>query len=312
MRPGRGIRPEQVWIYERGSLAADPHRDAVSLRGTPQDGIHPSTFCVTARHGGDDEGKAEPVAEELDRSVDLFEVDFRRCAMNELHVLEPGAPVGADVSCGRHAQVICLPGLDLVGHRSSRIGRVGAAFVLNVGTLLYTHKLGDRERGLSEHRIRFVLNGDQVDVTVPASRSLLSLLRDDLSLTGTKEGCSVGVCGACSVLVDGEVLSSCILPAVFIDGTAIRTVEGLASGSELSDLQEAFIRHGGFQCGICTPGQLIAASALLDEVKSPTVDEVRRWMMGNLCRCTGYDGILKSILVVSQSRSSVDSGTARE
>lgn len=153
---------------------------------------------------------------------------------------------------------------------------------------------------MSEHQVTFRLNGEQVSATVPASRLLIALLRDDLGLTGTKEGCSVGVCGACSVLVDGELVSACLLPAVFVDGTEVETVEGVASGEELTALQDAFIRRGGFQCGICTPGQLIAASALLAEVPRPTEAQVRRWMMGNLCRCTGYYGILRAIERASQ------------
>src|SRR4051794_14808786 len=121
-------------------------------------------------------------------------------------------------------------------------------------------------------------------------------------MTGTKEGCSVGVCGACSVLVNDELLSSCLLPAVMADGAAITTVEGLAPDDEhLSPLQESFIRHGGFQCGICTPGQLIAATALLAEQPSPTAEQVRQWMMGNLCRCTGYYKIVESILAAAAS-----------
>jgi carbon-monoxide dehydrogenase small subunit len=121
------------------------------------------------------------------------------------------------------------------------------------------------------------------------------VLRDDLGFTGTKEGCSIGVCGACSVLVDGDLLSACLLPAVFVDGRAVTTVEGLANGDTLSPLQDAFIRDGGFQCGICTPGQLIAATALLAEHPRPTDDQIREWMMVNLCRCTGYHGITRGI-----------------
>ena len=154
---------------------------------------------------------------------------------------------------------------------------------------------------MSEHTIRFVLNGEELTATVPAHRMLIGLLRDDLGLTGTKEGCSVGVCGACSVLVDDELISSCILPAVFVDGATVRTVESLARDGELTELQEAFIRHGGFQCGICTPGQLIAATALLEEVPRPTEPEVRSWMMGNLCRCTGYYGIVESVLAAAEA-----------
>ena len=152
---------------------------------------------------------------------------------------------------------------------------------------------------MSEHTIRFVLNGEDVTATIPADRRLIDLLRDDLELTGTKEGCSVGVCGACSVLVDGELLSSCIYPAVFVDGRSVTSIEGVADGPELTAVQRAFIRHGGFQCGICTPGQIIAATALLEESPRPDEAEVRRWMMGNLCRCTGYAGIVEAILAAS-------------
>lgn len=139
------------------------------------------------------------------------------------------------------------------------------------------------------------MNGAPQSVEVRADRRLIDVLRDDLGLTGTKEGCSIGVCGACSVLVGGELLSACLLPAVFVDGRAVTTVEGLADGSALSRVQDAFIREGGFQCGICTPGQLIAATALLAERPRPSDDEIREWMMGNLCRCTGYHGITRAI-----------------
>src|SRR5215212_1158604 len=129
---------------------------------------------------------------------------------------------------------------------------------------------------MSEHSLQVTINGQAHRLTVPANRLLIHVLRDDLGLTGTKEGCSVGVCGACSVLVDGSLVSACLLPAVMTDGTQITTVEGLAPDDEhLSPLQEAFIRHGGFQCGICTPGQLIAATALLQEQPKPTEAQVR-------------------------------------
>ncbi len=155
---------------------------------------------------------------------------------------------------------------------------------------------------MSEHNLRLTVNGRPYEVSVPANRLLVHVLRDDLGLTGTKEGCSVGVCGACSVLVDGVLLSSCLLPAVFASGSSITTVEGLAPDDEhLSPLQESFIRHGGFQCGMCTPGQLIAATALLAENPSPSADQVKNWMMGNLCRCTGYYQIVDSILAAASS-----------
>src|SRR5919202_1272245 len=140
-----------------------------------------------------------------------------------------------------------------------------------------------------EHAIAFAVNGQEQHRTVPSHRRLIDLLRDELGLTGTKEGCSVGVCGACSVLVNGALLSACLLPATYVDGARVTTIEGLAPDDEhLSPVQDAFIRHGGFQCGICTPGQIIAATALLAEHPKPSVEQVRQWMAGNLCRCTGY------------------------
>ncbi len=154
---------------------------------------------------------------------------------------------------------------------------------------------------MSLHHLRFGPNGEQVELTVPAERLLIELLRDDLSLTGTKLGCGVGVCGACTVLVDGRPMSACLLPAVHVDGAEVRTVEGLAGDGELTPLQEAFIRHGGFQCGICTPGQLMAATALLAERPDPTEEEVRAWLMGNLCRCTGFYQIVEAVMAAARS-----------
>jgi carbon-monoxide dehydrogenase small subunit len=154
----------------------------------------------------------------------------------------------------------------------------------------------------SQHALRFELNGAQRELSVSAHVRLIDLLRDDLGLTGTKEGCSVGVCGACSVLVDGQLMSACLLPAAFVDGTRVTTIEGLAPDAEhLSPLQDAFIRHGGFQCGICTPGQIVAATALLAAHPRPTTEQVKAWMMGNLCRCTGYYKIVESILAAAEA-----------
>src|SRR5579859_384148 len=154
----------------------------------------------------------------------------------------------------------------------------------------------------SLHALRFDLNGTPCEMTVAAHVRLIDLLRDDLGLTGTKEGCGVGVCGACSVLVDGQLMSAFLMPAFFIDGTTVLTIEGLAPDADhLTPLQDAFIRHGGFQCGICTPGQIVAATALLDAHPRPTTEQVRRWMMGNLCRCTGYYKIVESILAAAES-----------
>jgi carbon-monoxide dehydrogenase small subunit len=144
-------------------------------------------------------------------------------------------------------------------------------------------------------RIRLRVNGLDRELTIPPSRRLIDLLRYDLGLTGTKEGCSIGVCGACTVLLDGRMISSCLALAAFAQGAEVTTVEGLADDERLHPVQQAFIDHGGFQCGICTPGQLVAAKALLDEVSNPTEDEIKEWMLGNLCRCTGYYKIVESI-----------------
>jgi aerobic carbon-monoxide dehydrogenase small subunit len=150
---------------------------------------------------------------------------------------------------------------------------------------------------VSEHTIHFELNGRPQEVRAPAHRLLLHLLRDELGYTGTKEGCTIGVCGICSVLVDGAVMSACLLPVVVLEGTRVTTIEGLSAPDEehLTPLQDAFIRYGGFQCGICTPGQIVSATSLLNENAMPSRDEIRQWMMGNLCRCTGYYKIVQSI-----------------
>ena len=151
-------------------------------------------------------------------------------------------------------------------------------------------------------QIRLTVNGTDHQVEVPARRLLVDFLRYDLGLTGTKEGCSVGVCGACTVLIDGEMAASCIMLAVAADGAQITTIEGIAQEGRLHPVQQAFIDHGGFQCGICTPGQVIAAKALLDINPSPTEDEIKAWMMGNLCRCTGYYGILNSVAAAAGAK----------
>ncbi len=151
-------------------------------------------------------------------------------------------------------------------------------------------------------QIRLTVNGTDHQVEVPARRLLVDFLRYDLGLTGTKEGCSVGVCGACTVLIDGEMAASCIMLAVAADGAQITTIEGIAQEGRLHPVQQAFIDNGGFQCGICTPGQVIAAKALLDINPSPTEDEIKAWMMGNLCRCTGYYGILNSVVAAAGAK----------
>ena len=130
---------------------------------------------------------------------------------------------------------------------------------------------------------------------MPANRLLVDFLRYDVGLTGTKEGCGVGVCGACTVRLGDRLVSSCLTLAAMADGTELTTVEGLAGREELKPIQRAFIEHGGFQCGICTPGQLMAAQALLEHDQNPSEDAIKAWMMSNLCRCTGYYGIVRSV-----------------
>ena len=148
---------------------------------------------------------------------------------------------------------------------------------------------------------KLIVNGVQREAEAPTSRLLLDFLRYDLGLTGSKEGCGVGVCGACTVLVDGELSASCITLVATVEGSEVTTVEGIADGGRLHPVQQAFIDHGGFQCGICTPGQIVAAKALLDVNPDPTEAEIRDWMMGNLCRCTGYYSIINSVAAAARS-----------
>jgi len=148
--------------------------------------------------------------------------------------------------------------------------------------------------------MKLTVNGQPHELDVPIYRTLLDCLRYDLGLTGSKEGCGVGVCGACTVLLDGTMISSCIALAVFADGREVTTVEGLAEDERLHPVQQAFMDAGGFQCGICTPGQVVAAKALLDENPTPGDAEIKEWMLGNLCRCTGYYKIVESIRAAAQ------------
>ena len=150
-------------------------------------------------------------------------------------------------------------------------------------------------------KVHLKINGTDHELDIPARRLLVDCIRYDIGLTGTKESCSVGVCGACAVLVNGEMYASCITLAVAVDGSEIITIEGIAENGNLHPIQQAFIDHGGFQCGICTPGQVIAAKSLLEENPTPTEDEIKGYMMGNLCRCTGYYGILNSIAAAADT-----------
>jgi aerobic carbon-monoxide dehydrogenase small subunit len=140
------------------------------------------------------------------------------------------------------------------------------------------------------------VNGRDVNVQSYSMERLLDLLRDELGLTGTKEGCGEGECGSCSVLMDGELVNSCLVPALQANGSKIVTVEGLSAEGRLSALQQAFLECGGAQCGICTPGMLLAAHHLLSKRPNPTLDEVREGLSGNLCRCTGYTQIFEAVL----------------
>ena len=156
---------------------------------------------------------------------------------------------------------------------------------------------------MSHVKITVRANGAQREATVPPMKRLLDVLRDDLGLTGTKEGCGEGECGACAVLLDGEVVNSCLVAACQADGAEITTVEGLAeSGGALSAIQEAFWEYGGAQCGICTPGMLIASADLLSKDPRPTEAAVREALSGNLCRCTGYVKIVESVLAASRTK----------
>ena len=144
---------------------------------------------------------------------------------------------------------------------------------------------------------RFSLNGEPREVAVPGMRRLLDVVREDLGLTGTKEGCGEGECGACTIIVDGLVVDSCLVPVCQVDGSEIRTVEGLsdAQSEALGTLQQAFLEYGGAQCGICTPGMLMSAQAYLDDGGSADEEDIREAIAGNLCRCTGYTKIIDAI-----------------
>lgn len=149
------------------------------------------------------------------------------------------------------------------------------------------------------HQISAVVNGDAVDFLCAPGSTLLDALRDELGLTGSKEGCGSGDCGSCSVILDGRLVCSCLVLAVEAEGRRVETIEGLAEGGRLHPLQEKFLEHAALQCGFCTPGLLISAKALLDANPDPTETEARYWLAGNLCRCTGYDKIIRAVMATA-------------
>ncbi|MFX1555582.1 MAG: (2Fe-2S)-binding protein [Promethearchaeota archaeon] len=153
-----------------------------------------------------------------------------------------------------------------------------------------------------KHGIELKINGDAYEVLVSSNQTLLEVLRDKLGLVGTKRGCDLGACGACTVLINGEAYLSCITLALDAVGKEITTIEGLSQGGDLHPLQRAFVEKGAIQCGFCGPGMILTAKALLDEEKRPTEESVKKKMAGNLCRCTGYKKIVEAVLSVAKSR----------
>jgi carbon-monoxide dehydrogenase small subunit len=149
---------------------------------------------------------------------------------------------------------------------------------------------------MAKHHLSFTVNGDPAEALCETEQTLLEVLRDERGLTGAKEGCGTGDCGACSVIVDGRLVCSCLMLGVEAQGRSVETIEGMASGEMLHPLQRKFLEHAALQCGVCTPGFLVAAKALLDKHPSPTETEVRYWLAGNLCRCTGYDKIVRAVM----------------
>ncbi len=153
---------------------------------------------------------------------------------------------------------------------------------------------------LNKVQVQARINGDDVEFLCEPRQSLLEVLRDTLWLTGTKEGCNNGNCGACSVIMDGVLVDSCLVLGVEAQGKTIQTIEGLSQAGELHPIQQQFLKHAALQCGICTPGLIMATKALLDHNPNPTEHEARLWLAGNLCRCTGYDKIVRAVLDAAQ------------
>ena len=149
---------------------------------------------------------------------------------------------------------------------------------------------------MAKYHVSTTVNGDAVEFLCEPDQTLLDVLRDELHLTGSKEGCASGDCGACSVLLDRRLVCACLVLGAEVEGRSVETIEGMAVGDDLHPLQRKFLEHAALQCGVCTPGFLVAAKALLDKNTDPTETEVRYWLAGNLCRCTGYDKIVRAVL----------------
>lgn len=165
--------------------------------------------------------------------------------------------------------------------------------------------MSDSRGGSRKIEISFTVNGEPKQVRSYPMERLLDVLRLELGLTGAKEGCGEGECGSCSVLMDGTLVNSCLVPALQAAGSSIVTIEGLARGENLHILQEAFLECGGAQCGICTPGMILAACHLLNQKPEPTIEDIREGLSGNLCRCTGYSQILEAVAEAARRRSTV-------
>ena len=149
---------------------------------------------------------------------------------------------------------------------------------------------------MAKHHVTTTINGEPLEFLCETQQTLLDVLRDELQLTGSKEGCASGDCGACSVMVDGRLVCSCLVLGIETEGASVETIEGVADGDKLHPLQQKFLEEAALQCGICTPGCIIAAKALLERNTNPTETEVRYWLAGNLCRCTGYDKIVRAVM----------------
>ena len=153
---------------------------------------------------------------------------------------------------------------------------------------------------MNKHHVTTTINGDPVEFLCESQQTLLDVLRDELQLTGSKEGCASGDCGACSVMVDNRLVCACLVLGVEAEGSSIDTIEGVAEGENLHPVQQRFLEEAALQCGICTPGFVVAAKALLEKNPNPTETEARYWLAGNLCRCTGYDKIIKAVMKAAE------------